>query len=49
MPPLTPEEKTLLAEAPKGTFALMTIVALLLFAGWAYFYFGRFLGAGAVR
>jgi ABC-type transporter Mla subunit MlaD len=49
MQSLTPEEKTRLAEAPRGTFALMTIVAVLLFAGWAFFYFGRFLGAGPVR
>ena len=49
MRPLTPEEKSLLAEAPRGTFALMSLVAVLLFAGWAFFYFGRFLGAGPVR
>lgn len=48
MPP-TAEEKARLAEAPKGTFALMIIVAVLLFAGWALLYFGRFLGAGPVR
>lgn len=48
MPP-TAEEKARLAEAPKGTFALMIVVAVLLFAGWALLYFGRFLGAGPVR
>lgn len=48
MPP-TPEQKALLAEAPKGTYVLMLIVALLLFAGWAILFFGRFLGAGPVR
>jgi hypothetical protein len=48
MPP-TAEEKARLAEAPKGTFALMIIVAVLLFAGWALLYFERFLGAGPVR
>jgi hypothetical protein len=48
MPP-TPEEKALLADAPKGTFALMIVVAVLLFAGWAVLYFGRFLGNGPVR
>ena len=37
------------AEAPKGTFAVMLIVAALLFAGWALLYFGRFLAAGPVR
>lgn len=46
---LTPEEEALLAETPKGTFALMLIVAVLLFAGWAILYFGRFLAIGPVR
>ena len=45
----TPEERRILADAPKGTFALMLIVAALLFAGWAVLYFGRFLGLGPVR
>jgi hypothetical protein len=49
MPPPTPEEKALLADAPRGTLALMIIVAALLFVGWAVLYFGRFLGAGPVR
>lgn len=45
----TPEEKKLLADAPKGTFVLMILVAVALFAGWAVLYFGRFLGNGVVR
>jgi len=49
MPPPTSEEKALLADAPRGTLALMIIVAALLFVGWAVLYFGRFLGAGPVR
>ena len=49
MPPPTPEQKALLAEAPKGTYVLMVIVAVLLFAGWAILYFGRFLANGPVR
>ncbi len=48
MPP-TAEEKTRLADAPKGTLALMIIVAVILFAGWALLYFGRFLANGPVR
>ncbi len=48
MPP-TPEEKALLAEAPKGTYVLMIIAAALLLAGWAVLYLGRFLGHGPVR
>jgi hypothetical protein len=49
MPLPTPEEKALLADAPRGTLALMIIVAVLLFVGWAVLYFGRFLGTGPVR
>jgi hypothetical protein len=49
MPQLTPEDESRLAEAPRGTYALMLIVAALLFAGWALLYFGRFLPAGPVR
>ena len=48
MPP-TPDEKARLAEAPRGAFALMVVVAILLFAGWAALYFGRFLGNGLVH
>jgi hypothetical protein len=48
MPP-TADEKARLADAPKGTFALMIVVAALLFTGWALLYFGRFLGFGPVR
>jgi hypothetical protein len=49
MPLPTPEQKALLADAPKGTYVLMVIIALLLFAGWAILYFGRFLANGPVR
>lgn len=49
MPPPTLEEKALLADAPKGTFVLMMLIAVVLFAGWAVLYFGRFLGNGVVR
>jgi hypothetical protein len=49
VPHPTPEEKALLAEAPKGTYALMAIIAALLFAGWALLFFGRFLPHGPVR
>lgn len=49
MPGPTQEEKALLAETPKGTFALMLVIAALLFAGWALFYFGHFLATGPVR
>lgn len=45
----TPEERARMAEVPRGTYALMAIVGLLLLAGWVFFYFGLFLPAGPVR
>jgi len=48
MPP-TPDEKRLLADAPRGAWVLMLIVGALLVVGWLALYFGRFLGNGAVR
>jgi hypothetical protein len=38
-----------MAETPRGAFALMLGVAALLFAGWAFLYFGRFLPNGLVH
>jgi hypothetical protein len=49
MAPPNSEERARLADAPRGTYFLMLLVGLLLFAGWALLYFGRFLGAGPVR
>jgi hypothetical protein len=49
MPRPTPEEEALLAEAPRGTYALMLVIGALLLAGWAILYFGRFLAHGPVR
>ena len=49
MPGPSQEGRRLLAETPRGTFALMLLVAALLFAGWALFYFGHFLPTGPVR
>jgi hypothetical protein len=45
----TPEERAAMAETPRGTFALMLIIAALLLAGWLVLYFGSFLGSGPVR
>lgn len=45
----TREEEQLLADAPRGTYALMLIVAALLFVGWVALYFGRFFANGPVR
>jgi hypothetical protein len=49
MAQLTPEQKAALAEAPRGAFAVMVVVGMLLLAGWLLLYFGRFLAAGPVR
>ena len=49
MPPPTRDEQARLSDAPKGSYALMIVVAALLFVGWAILYFGRFLANGAVR
>lgn len=49
MPQPTPEEKAILAEAPRGAFALMILVAALLLAGWAVLYVVGFLSNGPIR
>lgn len=35
--------------APKGTFALMLLLAVLMAAGWAYMYFFQFLAHGPIN
>jgi hypothetical protein len=46
---LTPEEeKKILESSPKGTFALMLLLAAFMAAGWAYMYFSMFLKHGPV-
>lgn len=45
----TREELEKIRETPRGTYALMLVVAALLFVGWVVLYFGRFLGNGPVR
>lgn len=49
MPRPTPEEEALLAQTPRGTYALMLVIGALLLAGWAILFFGRFLALGPVR
>jgi len=43
------DELDRIAPTPRGTYALMLVIAAVLFAGWALLFFGRFLGAGPVR
>lgn len=45
---LTPEEEKKLTGVPKGTFALMLLLGALLFAGWAFMFFARFIEHGPV-
>ena len=45
----TRDEVEKIAPTPRGTYALMLVVAALLFVGWAVLYFGRFLANGPVR
>lgn len=50
MSQLTPvEEKKALESAPKGTFALMLLLAAVFAVGWAFLYFERFLVHGPVN
>ena len=43
------EEEQILKSAPRGTFALMLLLAILLLAGWAYMFFAMFLENGPVN
>jgi hypothetical protein len=47
---LTPEEeRERIKGAPLGTFALMLLVGALLFGGWAFLFFYRFMQHGPVN
>lgn len=46
---LSPEEQEAIKEAPKGTFALMMLVAVAMAAGWAFMFFFMFLQHGPVN
>jgi len=45
---LSPEEQEAVKDAPKGTFALMMMLAVAMAAGWAYMFFFMFLKHGPV-
>jgi hypothetical protein len=50
MSQLTPEEEQKILDSPPvGTFVLMLLVGVLLFAGWAFMFFGMFLEHGPVN
>ena len=47
---LTPEEQAkAIAEAPKGTWAILLVYAVLMVFGWLYMFYGFFLPHGPVN
>ncbi len=50
MSQLTPEEEQKILDSPPvGTFVLMLLVGALIFAGWAWMFFGMFLENGPIN
>jgi len=49
MSDLSAEQKEAIKDAPKGTFALMLLLAALLALGWVYMFFFMFLEQGPVN
>jgi hypothetical protein len=45
---LSAEEQQAIKDAPKGTFALMMLLAVAMVAGWAFMFFFMFLQHGPV-
>jgi len=45
---LSPEQLEAIKDAPKGTFALMMVLAVGLVAGWVFMFFFMFLKNGPV-
>jgi hypothetical protein len=45
---LSAEEQQAIKDAPKGTFALMMLLAVAMAAGWAFMFFFMFLQHGPV-
>ena len=49
MSSLSPEEQEAIKDAPKGTYALMMLLAVSLAGGWAFMFFFMFLTHGPVN
>jgi hypothetical protein len=49
MSELSPQEQEAIKDAPKGTYVLMLLAALLMAAGWAFMFFYVFLAHGPVN
>ena len=45
---LSPEEQEAIKDAPKGTYALMMLLAAFMMAGWAFMFFFMFLKHGPI-
>lgn len=43
------EQEAAIAEAPKGTFAILLVYAVLMVLGWLYMFYGYFLSHGPVN
>ena len=43
---LSPEQEEAIKDAPKGTFALMLLIGVLIAAGWVFMFFFMFLKHG---
>ncbi|MDX2477037.1 MAG: hypothetical protein QNL05_06700 [Gammaproteobacteria bacterium] len=48
MSQLTPQEQEAIKDAPKGTYALMLALAVIMTAGWVYMFFFMFLKHGPI-
>ena len=47
---LTPkEQEAAIAEAPKGTWAILLVYAIFMVLGWLYMFYGYFLPHGPVN
>ena len=49
MSSLSDEEQQAIKDAPKGTYALMLLLAVALAGGWAFMFFFMFLTHGPVN
>lgn len=43
------QQRRLLEEPPRGTWALILVVGFAMLAGWLYFFFGLFMSHGPVN
>jgi hypothetical protein len=43
------EQEAAIAEAPKGTWAILLVYAVFMVLGWLYMFFGYFLPHGPVN